>query len=177
MPGMWRDWPQSTYVQQVARACAVSDRRAFFCPECKSDVIGALVNVTSIRCDYRIDGWKSVEVGRDKKRQPVFEHTPNSRPGCGGILHNCFHGLKTCGICPPVFTKATTPIDALPSLGDIFKEEARLRAEREQVAAYARNHSDAPAFVTPKGKVQLPHLGDAEPTRYVPPRSRRKKPA
>lgn len=156
----------------------MSDRRSFFCPECKSQAIGALVDKTNIRCDYLVKGWKSVQTGKDKKGEPTFEHIPDSSPGCGGMLRNCVHGNKVCVTCEPQFTKATVAPEPVQPLAIIMRDEARFRAQREQeakaTAKAVKKGGDVPAFGAP-GKVQLPFLGDAEPDRYTPPRQRRKK--
>ena len=167
----------------------MSERRAFQCPNC-GDACGTLIDATAYRCDWRVTGWRSVEVGKDRKKQPILEFTPVTQPGCGGILDNCAHGQKVCESCkaqPPErpyplnWTPAESPPVEQPPLAVVIQEERARRREREaeekrlqQEHAPMPGPRKSPQPIAKAIRVQLPFLGEPEPTHYVPPRQRKK---
>lgn len=167
----------------------LSERRAFQCPNCSRPdeakeivwSIGALLddNGMGIRCDHVVIRWTSREVGHDKKsKKTIVEWEAETRPGCGGVLRICVHGLRVCVSCPPQFTPAEQDrTESYVPLATIAKREAAEAERRRAALKEAEKQAMAPArpaFAAPAGRVQLPFLGEAEPTKYTPPRSRRR---
>ncbi len=162
----------------------MSQRRGFMCPECKTDVVGTLLDDGALRCDWRLLGWRSTLVGKDKNGKDEYDYIPQTETGCGGLLRLCAHGLRVCAGVPPCpnFTKATAPHNVALTLADLMRADAeRLVAKREldHLGRKARAYTppkiqEAPTEKAPT-RVQLPFLGDSEPTRWTPPRSRKKK--
>lgn len=155
----------------------MSARRRFQCPSC-GDAIGELLseNGNPLRCDYRLTGWASKFVGKDQKtKKPVYEHSATTAPGCGGILKICFHGLRICDACPPQFTPAEEKPIPLPPLADVLKRENTEAEPREQATKRSERSEPDTGFVAPVGRVQLPYLGESEPTTYKPPNGGRGK--
>lgn len=160
----------------------MSQRRQFYCPTCKASVVGELLEDGSIRCDYRLNGWKSVQTGTNKKGEPEYEHTPNSSPGCGGTMGLCVHGLRVCEGLPPCdnFRPAAEPPMLIESLADIMKREAaEVARRREQHASPPRvtapPHQANKEPPTPSRNIHIPFLGESEPARYNPPKGGRKR--
>lgn len=163
----------------------MTQRRAFQCPNHAGSprAISGFVSAVGellpeqgnpIRCDFLLLRWRSVVVGKDKKGESIYEHTPDTEPGCGGLLRICAHGLRVCDVCPPQFTPTTDPAARAESLAQIIAREAAEAARRKQATKdSSRRQESAPAFTPPRGKVQLPFLGDGEPTRHEPPPKRR----
>lgn len=159
----------------------MSGRRTFQCPTCKTTVVGALLDEPRnvIRCDYKILGWGSTIVGKDKKTGlPMYEYTPSTKPGCGGILSLCVHGLRVCVSCPPQFTEGFGQHSAHESLAELMKREAhdaehRRELLKEQLRRAERDGQNMPSQTT--GHFHMPFLGEAEPERYKGPTGRRKR--
>lgn len=155
----------------------MSARRFFQCPNC-GDAIGELLHEDGnpLRCDYRPTGWSSKATGKDPKtKKQLYEYSATTAPGCGGILRICVHGLRICDTCPPQFTPATEKPIPLPPLADVLKrEKAEVEQRREATKRSDRSEPDT-GFIAPTGRVQLPHLGESEPTTYKPPKGGRGK--
>lgn len=121
----------------------MSERRSFVCPNC-GDAVGALIERTSIRCDYKVIKWRSVQTGVNRKKEPTYEHCQVTEPGCGGILHNCFHGNKICPTCPIRFEPSTEPPIVLATLADVLRDETEAKHMREQAAKDAERSYSPP---------------------------------
>lgn len=162
----------------------MSQRRQFHCPACKASVVGELLENGSIRCDYRLNGWKSIPTGINGKGETEYEHVPNSSPGCGGTMGLCIHGLRVCEGLPPCdnFKPAAEPPALVESLADVMRREAAevaRRRERHQSPSHhgspSQEVSRRPKEEPPPQKLHIPFLGDSEPARYTPPRGGRRK--
>jgi hypothetical protein len=160
----------------------MSNWRSIQCPAC-GDAIGSLLpehTNMGIQCEHKVINWTSREVGFDKKTQKTkYEFECHTSPGCGGVLNLCAHGCRVCASCPPQFTPADEwPIAPYVPYSVLLRRDVEATNQRKESERMAANYQGAPPqidFKAPTGRVQLPFLGEAEPSRYTPPRSRRKK--
>ena len=162
----------------------MTQRRAFQCPNHQGSPYASAVGELTrehrnpLRCDFVVLGWRSTPVGTNKKGETIYEHVPDTVPGCGGSLLLCVHGQRVCESCPPQFVPTDDPVARTESLAQILECEAEGAAQRERMAREAKRKQEPTAsasFKIPQGKVQLPFLGDEEPKRYQPPRGKTKK--
>jgi hypothetical protein len=147
------------------------------CPECKTDVVGTLLDDGALRCDWRLLGWRSVLVGKDKSGKDEYDYIPQTETGCGGTLRLCAHGLRVCAGLPPCdnFTPPAGSHVVTMSLADAMRADVERANARKELGRMQKKAQEHPSFVAPSGRVQIPFLGDAEPERWTPPKSRKKK--
>lgn len=157
----------------------MTQRRAFQCPNHTGSpfadanglapAVGELLREPGnpIRCDFILLSWRSTLIGKDKKGESVYEHLPDTVPGCGGFVRICIHGQRVCVSCPPQFTPTDDPVARTESLAELLARESEHAAERKLGRRDVDRQQDTPA-AAPKSRVQLPFLGNAEPTHYKP---------
>lgn len=157
----------------------MSQRRAFWCPKCKANVVGTLLDDGSLRCDWRPTGWRSTVVGKDKYGKDEYDYTPTTETGCGGILRSCVHGLRVCDGLPPCenFTEAVGSHIVTMSLAEAMRADVERANARKELGRMQKKAQEQPSFVAPTGRVHIPFLPEAEPERWTPPKSRKRKAA
>lgn len=163
----------------------MSQWRAIQCPNCK-DAIGVLLPDMSIRCEHKVKEWLAHESGYDKKAQkPIVEFECVTAPGCGGIIALCRqHGCRSCLTCPSQFAAADIwPLAPyVPYSVQLRRDIEASNHRRETERAAAKAAATALEFTSKQapapsagGRVQMPFLGEAEPTQYKPARRQREK--
>ena len=161
----------------------MAERRSFQCPNC-GDAIGVLREHTDIVCTWKLMGWRSAVTGQEQRgknrRQDIVEHVPATVPGCGFVLYNCQHGLKACVACDVSnHSEAGSPPENWRPLADIMREERIRHADAAGAHYEPRPQSravqpTAPVPIPTAKRIQMPFLGEEEPTRYKPPSGRRR---